>query len=122
MNRIYEASRVRNNTEELLGVETNLLINTQVMKTWRWDRTYAAEIRPDQRRLKFDYNGQAQALVGEPAGEINREDAEGYTNCTGIRSFAILENAGEITTYNHNITGSYKLPFDKLATGEFHLQ
>ena len=27
MNRIYETSRVRNNTEELLGIETDLLIS-----------------------------------------------------------------------------------------------
>ena len=117
MNRIYEASRVRNNTEELLGVETNLLINTQVMKTWRWDRTYALKYDLTK-ALKFDYNGQAQALVGEPAGEINREDAEGYQlyRDSVIRN---LENAGEITTYNHNITGSYKLPFDKLPLVNF---
>lgn len=117
MNRIYEASRVRNNTQELLGVETNLLINTQVMKTWRWDRTYALKYDLTK-ALKFDYNGQAQALVGEPAGEINRENAEEYQlyRDSVIRN---LENAGEITTYNHNITGSYKLPFDKLPLVNF---
>ena len=68
MNRIYETSRVRNNTEELLGIETDLLINTQVMKTWQWSRNYALKYDLTK-ALKFDYNGQAQALVGEPAGK-----------------------------------------------------
>ena len=87
------------------------------MKTWRWDRTYALKYDLTK-ALKFDYNGQAQALVGEPAWEINREDASAYNTYRDsvIRN---LENAGEVTTYNHNITGSYKLPFDKLPLVNF---
>ena len=117
MNRIYETSRVRNNTEALLGVETNLLINTQVMKTWQWARNYALKYDLTK-ALKFDYTGTAQALVGEPAGEINREDAdlyEAYKDSVLIN----LQNGGEITTYNHNVTGSYKLPLDKLPIVNF---
>ena len=117
MNRIYETSRVRNNTEELLGIETDLLINTQVMKTWQWSRNYALKYDLTK-ALKFDYNGQAQALVGEPAGEINRDDADAfqaYKDSVLIN----LQNAGEITTYNHNVTGTYKLPFDKLPLVNF---
>ncbi|MFZ8837098.1 MAG: cell surface protein SprA [Flavobacteriales bacterium] len=117
MNRIYETSRVRNNTEELLGVETNLLINTQVMKTWQWSRNYALKYDLT-RALKFDYNGTAQALVGEPAGEIIRDDAEAY-QAYKDSVLVNLQNAGEITTYNHNVTGSYKLPFDKLPIVNF---
>jgi cell surface protein SprA len=117
MNRIYETSRVRNNTEELLGIETDLLINTQVMKTWQWSRNYALKYDLTK-ALKFDYNGQAQALIGEPAGEINRDDADAfqaYKDSVLIN----LQNAGEITTYNHNVTGTYKLPFDKLPLVNF---
>ncbi|MDC1360536.1 cell surface protein SprA, partial [Flavobacteriales bacterium] len=117
MNRIYETSRVRNNTAALLGVETNLLINTQVMKTWQWNRNYALKYDLTK-ALKFDYNGTAQALVGEPAGVIDRSEADQYQV---YRDSVIsnLLNAGEITNYNHNITGTYKLPFDKLPLVNF---
>ena len=117
MNRVYETSRVRNNTAELLGIETDLLINTQVMKTWQWARNYALKYDLTK-ALKFDYTGQAQALVGEPAGEINRDDAEAfqaYKDSVLIN----LQNAGEIHAYNHNVTGTYKLPFDKLPIVNF---
>ena len=117
MNRIYETSRVRNNTEALLGVETNLLINTQVMKTWQWSRNYSLKYDLTK-ALKFDYTGTAQALVGEPGGEINREDADSYELYKDSVLFN-LQNGGEITNYNHNVTGSYKLPFDKLPIINF---
>ena len=87
------------------------------MKTWQWSRNYALKYDLTK-ALKFDYNGQAQALVGEPAGEINREDADAfqaYKDSVLIN----LQNAGEITTYNHNVTGTYKLPFDKLPLVNF---
>ena len=117
MNRMYETSRVRNNTAELLGVEVQLLTITQVMKTWQWDRNYAVKYDLTQ-ALKFDYNGSAQSLVGEPAGVIDRSDAEAFQS---YRDSVILnlQNAGEITSYNHNVTGSYKLPFDKLPLVNF---
>ncbi|MGY8942088.1 MAG: T9SS outer membrane translocon Sov/SprA, partial [Flavobacteriales bacterium] len=117
MNRVYETSRVRNNTEELLGIETNLLINTQVMKTWQWNRNYAVKYDLTK-ALKFDYNGTTQALVGEPAGVIDRSDEMGYQT---YRDSVIgnLRNAGEVTSYNHNVTGSYKLPLDKLPLVNF---
>ena len=40
MDRMYQTSRVRNNTYDLLGAETPLLINTQVLKSWNWTRNY----------------------------------------------------------------------------------
>ena len=69
MERLYETSEVRNNTADLLGVETNLLIQTQVLKSWNWNRNYSVKYDMTQ-ALKFDYTGQASALVGEPAGVI----------------------------------------------------
>ncbi len=117
MNRIYETSRVRNNTAALLGVETNLLINTQVMKTWQWNRNYALKYDLTK-ALKFDYNGTAQALVGEPAGVIDRSEADQYQVYRDSVVSNLL-NAGEITNYNHNVTGTYKLPFDKLPLVNF---
>ncbi len=117
MDRQYESSRVRNNTAALLGVETNLLINTQVVKTWQWNRNYALKYDLTQ-SLKFDFNAQANALVGEPAGVIDTSDEIGYQ---AYRDSVLqnLRNAGEVTTYNHNITGTYTLPFSKLPLVNF---
>lgn len=117
MDRQYESSRVRNNTAALLGVETNLLINTQVVKTWQWNRQYALKYDLTQ-AIKFDFTAGAQALVGEPAGVIDRSDDIGYQ---AYRDSVLqnLRNAGEVTSYNHNVTASYTLPFSKLPLVNF---
>ena len=117
MQRIYETSRVRNNTFELLGVETPLLINTQVLKTWNWTRNYIFKYDLTS-ALKFDYAAQATAFVGEPAGVIDREDEEAYQFYIDTVKTNLM-NAGEITNYNHNANGSYKLPFDKIPLCDF---
>ena len=117
MERIYETSRVRNNTYDLLGIETPLLINTQVLKSWNWNRNYTFKYDLTQ-ALKFDYTGQATALVGEPAGVIDREDEEVYQQYVDTVMYNLM-NAGDVTTYNHNVNGSYKLPFDKLPLMDF---
>lgn len=117
MQRQYESSRVRNNTAELLGIETGLLINTQVMKTWNWTRNYAVKYDLTQ-NLRFDYTGDATALVGEPAGVIDRSDV-GAFDAYRDSVLSNLRGAGEVTRYNHTVTGTYKLPFDKLPIFSF---
>ena len=116
MERMYQTSRIRNNTEDLLNIETPLLINTQVLKSWNWNRNYILKYDLTS-AIKFDYSAQANALVGEPAGIIDREDSlyQSYLD-TVITN---LRNAGEVTTYNHNVNGSYKLPFDKIPLCNF---
>jgi hypothetical protein len=125
MERIYETSRVRNNTFDLLGVETPLLINTQVLKSWNWTRNYTLKYDLTQ-ALKFDYSSQATALVGEPVGVIDREDQELFQQYVDTVMLN-LRGAGEVTTYSHNANGSYKLPFDKIpmmsfVSGDFRYQ
>ena len=117
MDKTYEANRIRNNTADLLGVETAVLVNTQVLKQWNWNRDYV--VKWDlAKSLRLDYNGRATALIGEPAGVIDRNDAEGYaryrdTVLTNIRNF------GEVTTYDHSVSASYKLPLDKFPLLDF---
>ena len=60
MDRTYEANRIRNNTADLLGVETAVLVNTQVLKQWNWNRDYV--VKWDlTKSLRLDYNGRATA-------------------------------------------------------------
>ena len=117
MQRRYDTQRVRNNTAALLGVETGLLIPTQVVKTWNWTRNYTLKYDLTQ-KLKFEYVGDAQALVGEPAGVIDRTDVDGFA---AYRDSVLLNlrNAGEVTAYNHRVSGTYTLPFDKLPLLSF---
>jgi len=117
MDRTYETSRVRNNTAALLGFETGVLINTQVLKQWNWDRDY--RVKYDlTRSLKFDYNGHATALVGEPSGVIALEGTDEYNQYRDT-VLTNLESFGDVTTYDHQITASYKLPFDKFPLIKF---
>ena len=117
MDRTYEASRVRNNTAELLGIETGVLVSTQVLKQWNWNRDYV--VKWDlTKSLKVDYNGRATALVGEPTGVIDRNDAETYARYRDT-VLTNIQNFGEVTTYDHNISASYRLPLDKFPLINF---
>ncbi len=117
MDRRYETNRIRNNTEALLGVNTGLLINTQVLKTWNWSRNYTVKYDLT-RAISFDFNAGAQALVGEPIGVIDRVNLDAF-NAYRDTVLNNLRDAGEVTTYNHTINGRYRLPFDKLPLVNF---
>ena len=117
MDRTYESSRVRNNTAELLGIETGVLVNTQVLKQWNWNRDYV--VKWDlTKSLKVDYTGSATALVGEPSGVIDRNNAESYAQYRDT-VLTNIENFGEVTNYNHSISASYRLPLDKFPLLDF---
>lgn len=117
MNRTYETSRIRNNTLDLSGVFSEMLIQTQVQKTWNWNRQYTFK-HDFTKSLKFDFNANNLALIGEPRGVIDKENVDWYeaykdTVWNNIRSW------GETTTYNHNSGLNYKLPFDKFPLVDF---
>lgn len=117
MDRTYETSRIRNNTLELFGFESNVLIQTQVLKTWQWSREYTFKYDLTK-SITFDFSANNIGLVGEPFGVIDRSDTDAYeaykdTVLTNIRNF------GETTNYNHNTRLSYKLPFDKFPLINF---
>ena len=117
MDRTYEASRVRNNTAELLGIETGVLVSTQVLKQWNWNRDYVVKYDVTK-SLKLDYTGRATALIGEPVGVIDRNDAESYAQYRDTVR-ANIENFGEVTTYDHQVSASYRLPLDKFPLIDF---
>ena len=115
MQRMYEVSQVRDNMEALnpgLGLEP--IITPQVVKTWTWNRNYTVKYDLTQ-SLKLDYQGTAQALIMEQAGEIPDEvdDPDGYNAYRDEVESSLMEG-GEVTTYNHQVNGTYKLPLDKL--------
>ena len=114
MQRMYEVSQVRDNMSVLSpDSEFEPLIFPQVVKTWTWNRNYTVKYDLTQ-ALKLDYQGTAQALILEDAGEIPSEieDPDGY-NAYRDNVQASLMQGGEVTTYNHQVNGTYKLPLDK---------
>ncbi|MCB0760282.1 MAG: cell surface protein SprA [Flavobacteriales bacterium] len=117
MDRTYETSRIRNNTAELFGIESDVLIQTQAMKTWNWTRQY--NFKYDiTKNLKFDLNANNVALIGEPQGVIDKEDQDWYQAYKDTVMMNI-QNLGETTNYNQAANLSYKLPFDKLPLLDF---
>lgn len=117
MDRTYETSRIRNNTLELFGFESDVLIQTQVMKTWQWTREY--NFKYDlTKSISFDFNANNLALVGEPIGVIDKSDTDAYEAYKDT-VWSNIQNLGETTNYNHNVRLSYKLPFDKFPLIDF---
>lgn len=117
MNRSYETSRIRNNTLELTGVYSDLILTTQVQKTWNWSRQYTFKYDLTK-SLKFDFQASNVALVGEPRGVIDKENTDWY-NAYKDTVWTNIQNGGTTTMYNHNASVSYKLPFDKFPLIDF---
>ena len=117
MNRGYETSRIRNNTLELTGVYSDILLTTQVQKTWNWTRAYTFKYDLTK-SLKFDFAANTMALVGEPRGVIDKENTEWF-DAYKDTVWSNIQAGGNNTTYNHNVNLSYKLPFDKFPLIDF---
>jgi len=117
MQRTYETSRIRNNTLELTGLYSDMLIQTQVQKRWNWNRQYVVKYDLTK-SLKFDYTASNLALVGEPRGVVDKENTDWY-GAYRDTVWSNIQNFGETTTFNHAVGASYKLPFDKLPLVDF---
>jgi cell surface protein SprA len=117
MNRGYETSRIRNNTLELTGVYSDILLTTQVQKTWNWTRAYTFKYDLTK-SLKFDFAANTTALVGEPRGVIDKENTEWF-DAYKDTVWTNIQAGGNNTTYNHNVNLSYKLPFEKFPLIDF---
>jgi cell surface protein SprA len=117
MNRSYETSRIRNNTLELTGVYSDILLTTQVQKTWNWNRQYTFKYDLTK-SIKFDFTASNTGLVGEPRGVIDKENTDWYNNYKDT-VWSNIQNGGITTLYNHNASVSYKLPFDKFPLIDF---
>jgi len=75
-------------------------------KSFTFDRGYALNWNLAE-RLTLDYSAGVNAIIDEPAGDIN----------TDIKKDSVWNNIkslGRIKNYTHQITSSYTLPLDKL--------
>jgi len=113
MVRMYEVSTVRDNSSALAIEGASPITIPQVVKSWTWNRNYTVKYDLTQ-ALKLDYQGTAQSLVRERPGAIPSalDSAQQYNEYReGVRES--LMAGGEVTTYNHQVNGTYKLPLDK---------
>ncbi|MCC6599660.1 MAG: cell surface protein SprA, partial [Crocinitomicaceae bacterium] len=117
MNRTYETSRIRNNSLELTGVYSDMLIQTQVQKNWNWGRQYTFKYDLTK-NLKVDFAASNLGLVTEPRGVIDKENREWY-DAYKDTVWQNIRNFGETTNYNHNTSATYKLPLDKFPLIDF---
>ena len=117
MNRSYETSRIRNNSLELTGVYSDMLIQSQAQKNWNWTRNYSMKYDLTK-NLKTDFTASNIALVGEPRGVINKNDVDWYESYKDS-VWSNIQHFGETTTYNHNVGVTYKLPLDKFPLLNF---
>ena len=69
MNRSYETSRIRNNSVELTGVYSDMLIQTQAQKNWNWTRNYSVKYDLTK-NLKTDFTASNIAPITAAPGSI----------------------------------------------------
>ena len=120
MQRMYEVSTVRDNMSVLNpSADFEPVIIPQVVKTWTWNRNYTVKYDLTQ-SLKLDYQGSAQALIMENPGLIPSEadDPDAYNAYRDEIQNSLVEG-GEVTTYNHQVNGTYKLPLDKFPVTDW---
>ncbi|MGD1844325.1 MAG: cell surface protein SprA [Salibacteraceae bacterium] len=110
--RNYKESQARNNNPGFAAP-----VQVFVDKQFNWTRTY--DLKYDlTRSLKFDFNAQNAAFIGEEQGtrinrDIDTEEArDDYQQFVDTVLFS-LRNFGETSQYRHTANMNYTLPFNK---------
>jgi cell surface protein SprA len=107
VNRTYNENKIRNNTEGFVFEQPALYT-----KTFNWTRGY--DVGYDiTNNLKFTYNANNQALIGEPQGRVNNDFDEEYQQFKDS-VWNSVKSYGLTTTFNQASNLTYKLPLDKL--------
>lgn len=105
IDRQYSRQLMRNNSP----VENLLPPEPTVTKNFRWDRAY--NLKYDiTKSLKFDFNANVNAVIREPAGEIDRDNPDFDYDAYKDTVLMSLNKFGEKTNYNHSASLNYKFP------------
>ncbi len=106
MSRRYHEKRAR-----ILSTD-DIRVNTTYDKDWQWNRKY--DFRWDlTKNLKLTFNANNIARIDEPAGAIDKSDADYQANMDTIRSE--LWNWGTTKKYQHAFNLTYTIPINKIA-------
>ena len=122
--RTYRQTKIRDNSFDLLGLESGIEIDPQVMKNWNWTRNYIFKY-DFTKSLKLDFQASNESLIREPQGVRADLAAEDYQN--SLRELNVIPQdsvgagflPGVTSGYNHNLNLSYKVPFDKFPLINF---
>lgn len=104
INRTYSANQIRNNFDAL--------VFPTYTKNFTWVRSY--DVKYDiSKNLKFDFNANNNALIGEPPGRVDRDYREEYQvfKDSVMHNF---RNFGINRQYNHTANVNYTWPINKI--------
>ena len=105
LDRMYNETLMRDKTEARLIIEPNYV------KTFDWNRLY--NMRFDlTRSLNVDFSAMANARIDEPAGKIDKNDADYSWKRDSILNN--LSDFGRITSYNQTLNVNYNIPINKI--------
>ena len=105
MEREYNESLLRNKTQSIIILEPTYV------KTFTWNRVFGFRYDLTQ-ALKLDFQATTNARIDEPAGRIDRSDAD-YS----AKRDTILRNIGDFgrtTLYTQNMNVDYNVPINKI--------
>jgi len=110
INRSYTEQIVRNN----LG-EGTLDPEPTFTKTFNWTRLY--DFKYDfSKNLKFTFNANNQAIIGEPAGRVDKNLSDQYGDYDTFKD-SVMKSIGKFgttTDYNHGLNLTYTWPTKKI--------
>ncbi len=108
VNRSYTEQQLRGNIEN----ENFLDPKATYTKTFAWDRVY--DVKYDiTRSLKFTYNANNQAVIGEPAGRVDNEFEDEY-EVFKDSVLASVKKGGETTHFTQTGVLNYNVPLSKI--------
>ena len=105
VNRSFLRTQLRNADLTTDGIEPYF------EKSFTFDRSYAV-LWNLTRALSVDYTANVNAIIDEPAGDIDTE----------VKRDSVWNNfkrLGRVKNYDHNITANYELPFSKLPATDW---
>lgn len=109
--RSYQERERRNNT----GFDVQMPAFYQ--KSFYWQRSY--NLTHDfTKSLKFKFDAQANSVIGEPQGRVNKDYKEEYQQWKDS-VYNSIQNLGIITQYRHNLSLDYTLPINKFHGLDF---
>ena len=86
-------------------------------KSFNWSRLYTLRHNLTQ-SLTLNFNASNRALIGEPPGEVNRNNEEAYERFRE-EVWQNIQQFGDNTNYNHNFDLNYTLPLKKIPGLDF---
>lgn len=86
-------------------------------KSFNWSRIYSFRYNPFK-SVTFNFNATNMALIGEPAGKVDRRERDRYEEFRR-EVWSNIQSFGDNTNYNHNFDINYVIPINKFPGLEF---